>query len=54
MKFTKQIELTQKEKQAILDCVKAIDCEGIDCWDCPFQYNCGCMLETLREVAEEE
>lgn len=54
MKSTVRAELTQEEKQAILDCVKTIDCEGIDCWDCPFRYyNCDCMLETLREVAED-
>jgi hypothetical protein len=52
METRSQIELTKEEKQAIMNCVEAIDCDAVDCGDCPFNYNCGCMLEHLREVAE--
>ena len=52
MKIVRTVELTQEEKKAILNCVQAIDCDERYCDDCPFQYNCGCILETLREIAE--
>ena len=48
-----RIEFTDKEKKAIKNCVEAIDCEEVSCDYCPFQYNCGCMLATLREIIED-
>ncbi len=53
MKEIKTFELTQDERKAIWNCVQTINCKDIDCCDCPFAYNCGCMLKTLQEIADE-
>lgn len=53
MKTRSQIELTKEEKQAIKNCIEAIDCDEVSCSECPFNYSNGCMLEHLREVAED-
>ena len=50
-----KIKLTEEEKKAVKNCVETINCDSsIHCVDCPFNYSKGCMLGTLREVAEEE
>ena len=53
MKITRQVEFTNEEKKAIKNCIETIGCEEIDCEYCPFWFNCGCMLEILREVIED-
>ena len=53
MKLVKEVELSEKEKQAIRNCIEAIDCDEVSCGECPFAYNCGCMLEYLREVIDD-
>ena len=53
MKLVKTLEFSEKEKEAIKNCIEAISCDEVDCDYCPFSYNCGCMLERLREVIED-
>ena len=53
MKVVKNVEFSETEKRAIKNCVETISCEEMDCDYCPFSYNCGCMLETLREAIED-
>ena len=53
MKIVKEVEFSEKEKQAIKNCIETINCDEINCGDCPFAYNCGCMLEHLRELVED-
>ena len=54
MKKVLKFELTEEEKKAIKKCVETIDCDEFDCYECPFNYSQGCMLETLREIADED
>ena len=51
---TVKFVLTEEEKKAVKNCVETIDCNELDCIDCPFNYSKGCILETLREIAEED
>lgn len=53
MKLVNKVEFSKVEKEAIRNCIETIDCEEMSCEECPFAYNCGCMLETLREVIED-
>ena len=53
MKLVKEVEFSEKEKQAIRNCIEAINCDEIGCSECPFAYNCGCILETLREIIDD-
>jgi hypothetical protein len=48
-----KIKFTDEEKKAIKNCIETIDCEGVSCEPCPFEYNCGCILERLREVIKD-
>ena len=53
MKLVSKVELSEVEKKAIKNCIETIDCDEVNCGECPFAYNCGCMLETLREIIED-
>ena len=53
MKLVSKVEFSEKEKEALENFIEAIDCDEISCSECPFAYNCGCMLETLREIIED-
>lgn len=47
-----RVELTEKERMALIRANDTISCGEIECCDCPFEYNCGCILETLRQITE--
>ena len=53
MKLVKKVEFSEVEKKAIRNCIETINCDEIGCSECPFEYNCGCMLEYLREIIED-
>ena len=53
MKLAKKVEFSEAEKKAIRNCIEVINCDEINCDECPFVYNCGCMLKTLREIIDD-
>lgn len=53
MKLVSKVKFSKKEKEALKNFIETINCEGINCSECPFVYNCGCMLEHLRELIED-
>ena len=53
MKVINKVEFSEKERKAIRNCIEAIDCDEVSCGECPFAYNCGCILETLREIIDD-
>ena len=48
-----KVVLTDREKTALIMANNAVDCGGIDCNRCPFSYNCGCILDTIKQITDK-
>ena len=53
MKVVSKVEFTDNEKKAILNAIETVNCNEVECEYCPFCFNCGCMLEVMRDAVED-